>query len=210
MTVLSTAEREAMEAAYRIYLKDPALAEGRTRSGLCGVIWLAARDFYGPERVVELEREMDQRQRWLDNLHQVANRTRAEAEQRERVLREALERMIAVTELPGTRSELSAETERAKSSARAALAVSPEQRLTPAQCRALEEVEAGRVGWSVGGTKFFSMSFPPATRVDVVERLWEKLLVTRGSPSVPGMAGRKRMVLTDKGREALAQHRSRS
>lgn len=45
--------------------------------------------------------------------------------ERERALEVALRRMIAVTELPGTRSELSPQTERAKSIARAALAASP-------------------------------------------------------------------------------------
>lgn len=76
----------------------------------------------------------------------------------------------------------------------------PEQRLTPAQYRALEEVEAGRVVWGPRGTE--STLFPPAVRADVVARLrLMDLVAVRLS---------RAYVLTDRGREALAQHRSRA
>jgi hypothetical protein len=74
-----------------------------------------------------------------------------------------------------------------------------EQRLTPAQYRALEEVEAGRVRWGKrGGSE--STVFPPAVRADVVTRLHRKGLVVVG----PGTGWK--YALTVKGREALAQH----
>jgi hypothetical protein len=74
----------------------------------------------------------------------------------------------------------------------------PEQRLTPAQYRVLEEIEAGRVVWGQRGTE--STVFPPAVRSDVVARLRRRDLVA--------VQLSRAYVLTDKGREALAQHRS--
>jgi hypothetical protein len=59
-----------------------------------------------------------------DHYFNATQRMRDRAQRAEAELataREALRRMIAVTEMPGTRSELSAETENAKSFARAAL-----------------------------------------------------------------------------------------
>lgn len=55
MTVLSTAEREAMERAWDS-LPPKQGAGARTRFGQG---WEGARDFYGPERVAELERELE-------------------------------------------------------------------------------------------------------------------------------------------------------
>jgi hypothetical protein len=54
-------------------------------------------------------------------LLEVSRRKLAEAESRVQKLEIALTRFIAVSELPGTRAELSDETEKAKSFARAAL-----------------------------------------------------------------------------------------
>lgn len=73
-----------------------------------------------------------------------------------------------------------------------------DQRLTPAQWRALEEVEAGRV--VLGSRRAESTVFPPATRTDVIARLRRKDLVA--------VQLSRAYVLTDAGREVLEHHRS--
>jgi hypothetical protein len=64
--------------------------------------------------------------RQMEGLVVVPKSSRAAEQEAER-LREAVKRLIAVTELPGTRSELSVHTERAKSFARAALSPPPDE-----------------------------------------------------------------------------------
>jgi hypothetical protein len=95
MTVLSTAEREKLNAAW-----DAASWEGgQIRFGTSlrttfEIGFLAARNFYGPERVAELERELDLARgaaRAMDDCRASWMRRYEEAEQREHVLREALE-----------------------------------------------------------------------------------------------------------------------
>jgi hypothetical protein len=126
---LSTTEREAMERAYRSYLDNRALAEMRTQYGLCGVIWLAARDFYFPENVREVVakaicdddalRNHDEVEAWdnpvLDASIRAEYRSNADAviraflkggvseraEQRERVL-EALAELVRLRDLEET------------------------------------------------------------------------------------------------------------
>lgn len=83
--------------------------------------WLAARDYYtDPSYCISCGGPC--RDESPDPLEQ--------SEERERALADALKGMIAITELPGTRSELSPQTERAKSMARAALAVSQSEVLS--------------------------------------------------------------------------------
>lgn len=81
----------------------------------------------------------------------------------------------------------------------------PEQRLTPAQYRVLEEVDAGRVFWDRLAMRYRSTVFPPSVRRDVLFRLVDGDYVRRGQSR--GM-GALDVVLTNRGREALAQHRS--
>lgn len=85
----------------------------------------------------------------------------------------------------------------------------PEERLTPAQLRTLEEIEATRVRWDSQSPRFYSTVWPPAVRHDVVERVVELGFAEIADKAV-GKEISPRVLLTDKGREALAQHRSQS
>ncbi len=112
------AESRALQAEQeRDELRGP-IAITATPSAAARIQELLARAETAEARVEELRETLE--------IVESAHRKRCEISQRHlaRVekLEEALRRMIAVTELGGTRSELSEQTERAKSSARAALA----------------------------------------------------------------------------------------
>lgn len=85
----------------------------------------------------------------------------------------------------------------------------PEQRLTPAQYRALEEVEATRVRWTPLERQFYSTARGPTIRLDLIGEL-VALGFAEIADSLVGNEISPRVLLTDKGREALAQHRSQS
>jgi len=80
--------------------------------------------------------------------------------------------------------------------------------LTEPQMRALREVGAERVRWSARDDRYFSTTFPPAVRDDVVRRLLKLQLVEIGSRERPWrMLMTYRMTLTVRGREALTDVR---
>lgn len=87
MTVLPTAEREAIERwisseSRRAMRTVPSELLGETERDRLQAAWMAARDFYGPERVAELERERDSAQN-------LAKENRADVEAMGRRLRDA-------------------------------------------------------------------------------------------------------------------------
>ena len=116
-TDLSPEEREAMEAAWF----DWRPSSVPSKLGVHTHAWRAARE-YSKQREEDLQSEVSVQVELVAELRVALRGAEIVAERHEEKLREALRRMIAVTELPGTRSELSSETERAKSFARAALA----------------------------------------------------------------------------------------
>ena len=152
MTVLSTAERQAMERD-RMFVpmdrRDSRFPEDNTYSEGVEAAWLAARDFYGPEHVAELERALGSAEDAHVKRIAPVVEALADATERERVLREALEKIAngdesQLNRIPPIPRPLHGT--KAQEIARGVLAVSPEQPFE--QPPKLDEVDLQRAAAS--------------------------------------------------------------